>query len=124
MAQKQITVPSVGPRFKDPWPQIHVEECSTVARYSDIEKSTVISFQRTEHIPICLAELCSQINTRYSASTVSKRAPMSAGTKDDDHFKLTYVILHVHLEYLVATVHGKLRSGRAGPFVKVEGCCD
>jgi hypothetical protein len=30
----------------------------------------------------------------------------------------------VLVEYLVATVHGKLRSGRAGPFVKVEGCCD
>jgi hypothetical protein len=30
----------------------------------------------------------------------------------------------LQLEYLVATVHGKLRSGRAGPFVKVEGCCD
>jgi hypothetical protein len=30
----------------------------------------------------------------------------------------------VQLEYLVATLHGKLRSGRAGPFVKVEGCCD
>jgi hypothetical protein len=30
----------------------------------------------------------------------------------------------VQLEYLVATVQGKLRSGRAGPFVKVEGCCD
>jgi hypothetical protein len=30
----------------------------------------------------------------------------------------------VQLEYLVATVHGKLRSGRAGPFVKVEVCCD
>jgi hypothetical protein len=30
----------------------------------------------------------------------------------------------VHLEYLVATVQGKLRSGRAGPFVKVEGCCE
>jgi hypothetical protein len=32
--------------------------------------------------------------------------------------------LCLQLEYLVATVHGKLRSGRAGPFVKVEGCCD
>jgi hypothetical protein len=30
----------------------------------------------------------------------------------------------VQLEYLVATVQGKLRSGRACPFVKVEGCCD
>jgi hypothetical protein len=30
----------------------------------------------------------------------------------------------LQLEYLVATVQGKLRSGRAGPFVKVEGCCD
>jgi hypothetical protein len=30
----------------------------------------------------------------------------------------------VQLEYLVATVQGQLRSGRAGPFVKVEGCCD
>jgi hypothetical protein len=30
----------------------------------------------------------------------------------------------VQLEYLVATVQRKLRSGRAGPFVKVEGCCD
>jgi hypothetical protein len=30
----------------------------------------------------------------------------------------------VQLEYLVATVKGKLRSARAGPFVKVEGCCD
>jgi hypothetical protein len=30
----------------------------------------------------------------------------------------------VQLEYLVATVQGQLRSGLAGPFVKVEGCCD
>jgi hypothetical protein len=30
----------------------------------------------------------------------------------------------VQLEYLVATVHGKLHSGREGLFVKVEGCCD
>jgi hypothetical protein len=30
----------------------------------------------------------------------------------------------VQLEYLVATVQVKLRSGRAGPFVKVEGRCD
>jgi hypothetical protein len=34
-----------------------------------------------------------------------------------------YTLL-VQLENLVATIHGKLRSGRAGPFVKVEGCCD
>jgi hypothetical protein len=32
--------------------------------------------------------------------------------------------LDIQLEYLVATVQGKLRSGRAGPFVKVEWCCD
>jgi hypothetical protein len=36
-----------------------------------------------------------------------------------------FALLHsVQLEYLVATVQGQLRSGRAGPFVKVEGCCD
>jgi hypothetical protein len=33
-------------------------------------------------------------------------------------------LTRVQLEYLVATVQGQLGSGRAGPFVKVEGCCD
>jgi hypothetical protein len=33
-------------------------------------------------------------------------------------------ISFIQIEYLVATVQGQLRSGRAGPFVKVEGCCD
>jgi hypothetical protein len=43
------------------------------------------------------------------------------------HFKLPITPARFQLlvlEYLVATVHGKLRSGRADPFVKVEGSFD
>jgi hypothetical protein len=31
---------------------------------------------------------------------------------------------YVQLKYLDVTVEEKLRSGWAGPFLKVEGCCD
>jgi hypothetical protein len=31
---------------------------------------------------------------------------------------------HIKLGYFDVTVQEKLRSGWAGPFVKVEGCCD
>jgi hypothetical protein len=37
---------------------------------------------------------------------------------------LTLAAFHVQLGYLEVTVQFKLRSGWAGPFVKVEGCCD
>jgi hypothetical protein len=40
------------------------------------------------------------------------------------HIRFILRTQEVQLEYLVATVQGQLRSGRAGPFVKVEGCCD
>jgi hypothetical protein len=54
-------------------------------------------------------------NSKKPPSTGPHRAAVT--TEDYTHHS-------IQLEYLVATVHGKLRSGRAGPFVKVERCYD